>query len=238
MNFVAFFNGFWFYSILSRWSTWQWVFLDFSQNFSFLTPLTPLGVCPQWLETDLSHSSYSGVYSGVHRQKTLAPGLRAGILGRTSQLDSNVFEHCDMDRNGLTWNEVSSCIVGFFLCNFDELKKYLALLLKLCQNKNGQIFIWAAPKLGPSYFVRALLHIYLWFFFLQARFGHLYPNLISPTEEDFEKYDVDGDYVLSFRECTMSVFQIFCPAIESSTKPIAHMFNILKTKLLAKKLYP
>ena len=123
--------------------------------------------------------------------------------------------------------------------NFDEFKKYLALYQKLCQNKNGQIFVWAAPKLGSSYFVIPLLQIYLWFFFLQARFGHLYPNLISPTEEDFEKYDVDGNDVLSFRECTMSVFRSFCPAIGSPTKPpIAHMFDILKTKLLAKKSYP
>ena len=86
-----------------------------------------------------------------------------------------------------------------------------------------------------------LLELYFIFifvlFFLQARFGHLYPNLISPTEEDFEKFDVDGDDVLSFRECTMSVFRIFCPAIRSSTEPpIAHIFNILKTKLLTKKL--
>jgi hypothetical protein len=41
MNFAAFFNGFWFYSILAGWSTWQWVFLNFSQNFwSFDTPDT------------------------------------------------------------------------------------------------------------------------------------------------------------------------------------------------------
>ena len=43
-----------------------------------------------------------------------ANASRVGTLGQTSQLDSNVFEHCDMDRNGLTWNEVSSCIVSFF----------------------------------------------------------------------------------------------------------------------------
>ena len=35
-------NGFWFYSILAGWSTWQWVFMNFSQNFwSFDTPYTP-----------------------------------------------------------------------------------------------------------------------------------------------------------------------------------------------------
>ena len=40
MNFDAFFNGFWFYPILAEWSTWQWVFLNFSQNFwSFDTPV-------------------------------------------------------------------------------------------------------------------------------------------------------------------------------------------------------
>ena len=34
-------NGFWFYSILAGRSTWQWVFLNFSQNFwSFDTPDT------------------------------------------------------------------------------------------------------------------------------------------------------------------------------------------------------
>ena len=42
-------------------------------------------------------------------------GLRRGLdYIALPQLDSNVFEHCDMDRNGLTWNEVSSCIVSFF----------------------------------------------------------------------------------------------------------------------------
>ena len=35
-------NCIWFYSILAGWSTWQWVFLYFSQNFwSFDTPDTP-----------------------------------------------------------------------------------------------------------------------------------------------------------------------------------------------------
>ena len=34
-------NCFWFYSILAGWLTWQWVFLNFSQNFwSFDTPDT------------------------------------------------------------------------------------------------------------------------------------------------------------------------------------------------------
>ena len=38
----AFFNGFWFCSILAGWSTWQWVFLNSSINFwSFDTPDTP-----------------------------------------------------------------------------------------------------------------------------------------------------------------------------------------------------
>ena len=41
-NFDEFLNGFWFYSILAGWSTWQWVFLNFSLNFwSFDTPDTP-----------------------------------------------------------------------------------------------------------------------------------------------------------------------------------------------------
>ena len=41
-NFDEFPNGFWFYSILARWSTWQRVFLNFSQNFwSFDTHDTP-----------------------------------------------------------------------------------------------------------------------------------------------------------------------------------------------------
>ena len=39
MHFLMFF---WFYSILAGWSTWQWVFLNFSINFwSFDTPGTP-----------------------------------------------------------------------------------------------------------------------------------------------------------------------------------------------------
>ena len=41
-NFDAFLNGFLFYSILARWLTWQWVFLNFWINFwSFDTPGTP-----------------------------------------------------------------------------------------------------------------------------------------------------------------------------------------------------
>ena len=40
-NFDEFLNGFWFYSILAGWLTWQWEFLNFSQNFgSFDTPDT------------------------------------------------------------------------------------------------------------------------------------------------------------------------------------------------------
>ena len=74
-------------------------------------------------------------------------------------------------------------------------------------------------------------------FFLQASFGHLYPNVTFPTKEDFEKYDVDGDDVLSFQECTMSAFKIFCPTIRSPTEPpIANLFDILKTKLMTKEL--
>ena len=35
-------NDFQFYSVLAGWSTWQWVFLNFSKNFwSFDTPYTP-----------------------------------------------------------------------------------------------------------------------------------------------------------------------------------------------------
>ena len=35
-------NGFWFYSMMGGWSTWQWVFLKSSINFwSFDTPGTP-----------------------------------------------------------------------------------------------------------------------------------------------------------------------------------------------------
>ena len=41
-NFDEFLNGFWFYSILAGWSTWQWVFLNFLQNlWSFDTYDTP-----------------------------------------------------------------------------------------------------------------------------------------------------------------------------------------------------
>ena len=41
MNCDAFFNGFWFYSILAGWSTWQWVFFNSSINWwSFDTPDT------------------------------------------------------------------------------------------------------------------------------------------------------------------------------------------------------
>ena len=35
MNFDAFLNIFWFYSILAGWSTWQWVFFEFPWNFLF-----------------------------------------------------------------------------------------------------------------------------------------------------------------------------------------------------------
>ena len=42
-QFLMFFNtGFWFYSMMGGWSTWQWVFSNSSQNFwSFDTPDTP-----------------------------------------------------------------------------------------------------------------------------------------------------------------------------------------------------
>ena len=39
---MVFNNGFWFYSMMGGWSTWQWVVLDSSQFFwSFDTPETP-----------------------------------------------------------------------------------------------------------------------------------------------------------------------------------------------------
>ena len=37
------------------------------------------------------------------------------------------------------------------------LLRFSDLFKKLWQNKKDQIFVWAAPKLGPSYFVRALI---------------------------------------------------------------------------------
>ena len=42
-QFLMFFNnGFWFYSMMGGWSTWQWVFFNSSQNFwSFDTPDSP-----------------------------------------------------------------------------------------------------------------------------------------------------------------------------------------------------
>ena len=41
------------------------------------------------------------------------PSFRGDKIGQISQLDLNAFEVCDIDRNGLTWKEVSSCIVRF-----------------------------------------------------------------------------------------------------------------------------
>ena len=38
------------------------------------------------------------------------PTFRADKIG---QIDLNAFEVCDMDRNGLTWKEISYCIVRF-----------------------------------------------------------------------------------------------------------------------------
>ena len=53
-NFDEFLNGFWFYSILAGWSTWQWVFLNFSQNFwSFDTLETPGSVSAVFAENEI-----------------------------------------------------------------------------------------------------------------------------------------------------------------------------------------
>ena len=49
-HFDAFLNGFWFYSNMAGWLTWQWVFLNFSQISGLLTPL---GMHPQWFETTI-----------------------------------------------------------------------------------------------------------------------------------------------------------------------------------------
>ena len=47
-------NGFWFYSILAGWSTWQWAFLNFSQNFwSFDTLETPGSVSAVFAENEI-----------------------------------------------------------------------------------------------------------------------------------------------------------------------------------------
>ena len=47
-------NGFWFYTILAGWSTWQWVFLNFSQNFwSFDTIETSGSVSAVFAENEI-----------------------------------------------------------------------------------------------------------------------------------------------------------------------------------------
>ena len=56
-----------------------------------LTPLTPLGVRPQWFETDLSHSSYSAmsavflVLSVVVREWVHTPLLQQLSIGNFDQ---------------------------------------------------------------------------------------------------------------------------------------------------------
>ena len=55
-NFDEFLNGFLFYSILAGWLTWQWVFLNFSQNSWSFDILTPLGVRPQLFKTTVNMS--------------------------------------------------------------------------------------------------------------------------------------------------------------------------------------
>ena len=52
-----------------------------------LTPLTPLGVRPQWFETDLSHSSYSDMTPTWFKNvppglRNVPPGLSPKLIGR------------------------------------------------------------------------------------------------------------------------------------------------------------
>ena len=54
-------NGFWFYSILDGWSTWQWAFLNFSQNFwSYDTPDTPGGASVVFAENEIWNNCSCG----------------------------------------------------------------------------------------------------------------------------------------------------------------------------------
>ena len=48
----------------------------------------------------------------------------------------------------------------------------------------------------------------------QEQKGHLAQNVTFPTEEDFKKLDVNGDNVLSRKECRGSAFKLFCPPIK------------------------
>merc|ERR1712037_102401 len=106
------------------------------------------------------------------------PHFRGDKIGQSSKLDTNAFEVCDMDRNGLTWKEVSSCIE---------------------QN------------------------------------GHFAQNSVFPTEEDFKKMDVNGDNVLSRRECRGSAFKLFCPPIaKHQIKPRGKLLGLSNDKKLSR----
>ena len=58
-------NLFWFYSMIGKWSTCQWVVLDFWQFFwSFDTPQTPGSVSVVFAENEIWNSVDSGTWDG------------------------------------------------------------------------------------------------------------------------------------------------------------------------------
>ena len=93
-------NCFWFYSILAGWSTWQWVFLNFSQNFwSFDTPDTPGCASAVLLkmqsETDWSNSSQCAIYLCTQINKTEKPFIPVGCTKTfcDNNYQDNYFQH-------------------------------------------------------------------------------------------------------------------------------------------------
>jgi hypothetical protein len=66
-----------------------------------LTPLTPLGVRPQWFETDLSHSSYS-------------EGVGEVDLLMSLSLDSFLIITCSFEDDMIFFGRVAAWYVGVF----------------------------------------------------------------------------------------------------------------------------
>ena len=117
-NFDAFLNGFWFYSILAGWSTWQWVFLNFSQNFwSFDTLETPGSVSAVFAENEIWNrlKHFLPVWIGGVEFCTLSSWIRKmlWILSFASRWLWNYFLHLQFV---LSYNEKKGSNHLLFWC--------------------------------------------------------------------------------------------------------------------------
>ena len=118
-------NGFWFYSILAGWLTWQWVFLNFSQNFwSFDTHGTPgCASAVIWFARPIFYS-WCLTHKCKQQQLDNSTYLRCRLFEILRYLDFSEQQYCQK------WYCISLCSVHCISYHFAS-KKLLPWMVAL-----------------------------------------------------------------------------------------------------------